>query len=232
LPDPRSAQAYDDYSREDFSFGNRHNFKVEDIDKSGPRFDKFGSTSTTELRPKLPDDEDEEDKKDMPPTIVMVKLISVMTFRKLIRNPNTYSSIVGVVWSLVAFRWHFQMPLILHNSVHILSDAGLGMAMFSLGLFMGLQERILVCGTYWTIVGMGLRFLLGPALFAAASLLVGLRGVSLHVSIVQAALPQGIVPFVFAREYNVHPDILSTAVIFGMLIALPISLLYYILLGL
>ena len=27
----------------------------------------------------------------------------------------------------------------------------------------------------------------------------------------QAALPQGIVPFVFAKEYNVHPDILSTA---------------------
>jgi hypothetical protein len=24
-------------------------------------------------------------------------------------------------------------------------------------------------------------------------------------------LPQGIVPFVFAKEYNVHPDILSTA---------------------
>jgi auxin efflux carrier family protein len=27
----------------------------------------------------------------------------------------------------------------------------------------------------------------------------------------QAALPQGIVPFVFAKEYGVHPDILSTA---------------------
>lgn len=27
----------------------------------------------------------------------------------------------------------------------------------------------------------------------------------------KAALPQGIVPFVFAKEYNVHPDILSTA---------------------
>ncbi|KAK8510551.1 hypothetical protein V6N12_055480 [Hibiscus sabdariffa] len=26
----------------------------------------------------------------------------------------------------------------------------------------------------------------------------------------QAALPQGIVPFVFAREYSLHPDILST----------------------
>jgi auxin efflux carrier family protein len=27
----------------------------------------------------------------------------------------------------------------------------------------------------------------------------------------QAALPQGIVPFVFAKEYNCHPQILSTA---------------------
>lgn len=57
-------------------------------------------------------------------------------------------------------------------------------------------------------------------------------GVLLHVAIVQAALPQGIVPFVFAKEYNVHPDILSTGVIFGMLIALPITLVYYIVLGL
>jgi hypothetical protein len=30
-------------------------------------------------------------------------------------------------------------------------------------------------------------------------------------TVLQAALPQGIVPFVFAKEYNVHPDILSTA---------------------
>ncbi|VFQ67180.1 unnamed protein product [Cuscuta campestris] len=74
--------------------------------------------------------------------------------------------------------------------------------------------------------------LTGPAVMAAASIAVGLRGVLLHVAIVQAALPQGIVPFVFAKEYGVHPDILSPAVIFGMLIALPITLVYYILLGL
>jgi len=29
--------------------------------------------------------------------------------------------------------------------------------------------------------------------------------------LLQAALPQGIVPFVFAKEYNLHADILSTA---------------------
>jgi auxin efflux carrier family len=97
---------------------------------------------------------------------------------------------------------------------------------------MALQPRIIACGNKVATFAMAVRFLTGPAVMAAASFAVGLRGTLLHVAIVQAALPQGIVPFVFAKEYNVHPDILSTAVIFGMLIALPITLVYYILLGL
>lgn len=30
------------------------------------------------------------------------------------------------------------------------------------------------------------------------------------IIVLQAALPQGIVPFVFAKEYNVYPEIIST----------------------
>nr|CAB3467594.1 unnamed protein product [Digitaria exilis] len=168
----------------------------------------------------------------MPPTSVMTRLILIMVWRKLIRNPNTYSSLIGLIWSLVCFRWNFEMPAIIIKSIAILSDAGLGMAMFSLGLFMALQPRIIACGNKVATFAMAVRFLTGPAVMAAASFAVGLRGTLLHVAIVQAALPQGIVPFVFAKEYGVHPDILSTAVIFGMLIALPITLVYYILLGL
>ncbi|XP_062228558.1 probable auxin efflux carrier component 1c [Phragmites australis] len=168
----------------------------------------------------------------MPPASVMTRLILIMVWRKLIRNPNTYSSLIGLIWSLVCFRWNFEMPAIILKSISILSDAGLGMAMFSLGLFMALQPRIIACGNKVATFAMAVRFLTGPAVMAAASFAVGLRGTLLHVAIVQAALPQGIVPFVFAKEYGVHPDILSTAVIFGMLIALPITLVYYILLGL
>ncbi|MCD7446683.1 Peptidyl-prolyl cis-trans isomerase NIMA-interacting protein 1 [Datura stramonium] len=133
--------------------------------------------------------------KVMPPTSVMTRLILIMVWRKLIRNPNTYSSLFGLTWSLVSF-------------------------------------RIIACGNSVAAFAMAVRFLTGPAVMAAASIAVGLRGTLLHVAIVQAALPQGIVPFVFAKEYNVHPDILSTAVIFGMLIALPITLVYYICMGL
>ncbi|MQL67931.1 hypothetical protein Taro_000203 [Colocasia esculenta] len=360
---------------------------------------KLGSSSTAELHPqdggfvpgKLMSNGKSEKQQQLPPASVMTRLILIMVWRKLIRNPNTYSSLIGVIWSLVSFRWNVDMPKIVAKSISILSDAGLGMAMFSLGLFMALQPRIIACGNTVASFAMAIRFLTGPAVMAAASIAVGLRGMLLHVAIVQvskrarlqalpphlapslaprrrdtspldsglyllaacsnqprqrertcrwpwpadeghpaiilgcrsptvgltleyslrrailfalaagrdrqqaqpiritfsclimrtavvvagidggvngegsllakhnvainllrsliitssslsisdpvilayqAALPQGIVPFVFAKEYNVHPAILSTAVIFGMLIALPITLVYYILLGL
>ncbi|CAI8605503.1 unnamed protein product [Vicia faba] len=197
---------------------------------NGPN--KLSSNATPEIHPKATGVADSGVGKFMPPASVMTRLILIMVWRKLIRNPNTYSSLIGLVWSLVAFRWGVHMPKIVEKSISILSDAGLGMAMFSLGLFMALQPKIIACGNSVASFAMAIRFLTGPAVMAAASIAVGLRGTLLHVAIVQAALPQGIVPFVFAKEYNVHPAILSTAVIFGMLIALPITLLYYILLGL
>ncbi|KAI5080531.1 hypothetical protein GOP47_0003714 [Adiantum capillus-veneris] len=230
LPEPR--EQFEEYTREDFSFGNRalsHDEGSLSHDINGPSLSKFGSNSTADLSSKL---HQYGKPVAMPPPAVMTKLILIMVWRKLIRNPNTYSSLLGVIWSLISARWGIVMPKIVGGSISILSDAGLGMAMFSLGLFMALQPKIIACGNTIAIFGMLVRFLTGPAVMAAASIAVGIRGVLLHVAIVQAALPQGIVPFVFAKEYNVHPDILSTGVIFGMLIALPITVFYYFLLGL
>ncbi|KAI9159860.1 hypothetical protein LWI28_002630 [Acer negundo] len=220
---------YDEFGRDEFSFGNRP--VPNGVEHEGPVLSKLGSSSTAELHPKSAAHDDAKPTA-MPPASVMTRLILIMVWRKLIRNPNTYSSLIGLTWSLVSFRWHVEMPAIVAGSIAILSNAGLGMAMFSLGLFMALQPRIIACGNSVAAFTMSVRFLTGPAVMAAASIAVGLRGVLLHIAIVQAALPQGIVPFVFAKEYNVHPDILSTGVIFGMLIALPITLVYYILLGL
>ncbi|XP_057961373.1 auxin efflux carrier component 3-like [Malania oleifera] len=216
----------EDLGGENFSFAGGRDGE-EEGEKEGPMgLSKLGSSSTVELHPKGADG------KQMPPASVMTRLILIMVWRKLIRNPNTYSSLIGLIWSLIAFRWDVSMPKIVEKSISILSDAGLGMAMFSLGLFMALQPKIIACGNSVAAFAMAIRFLTGPAVMAAASIAIGLRGTLLRIAIVQAALPQGIVPFVFAKEYNVHPAILSTAVIFGMLIALPITLVYYIVLGL
>ncbi|KAD3338622.1 hypothetical protein R6Q59_016810 [Mikania micrantha] len=220
---------YDDFGRNEFSFGNQPG--PNGVDREASVLSKLGSSSTAELHPKA-SPHGETKPTSMPPASVMTRLILIMVWRKLIRNPNTYSSLIGLTWSLVSFKWNVEMPAIVAKSIAILSDAGLGMAMFSLGLFMALQPRIIACGNSIATFAMVVRFLIGPAVMAGASMAAGLHGTLLHVAIVQAALPQGIVPFVFAKEYNVHPDILSTGVIFGMLIALPITLVYYIVLGL
>lgn len=53
------------------------------------------------------------------------------------------------------------------------------------GLFMALQPRIIACGNSIAAFAMAVRFLTGPAVMAAASIAVGLRGTLLHVAIVQ-----------------------------------------------
>ncbi|KAI4302051.1 hypothetical protein L6164_035269 [Bauhinia variegata] len=75
---------------------------------------------------------------EMPPApaSVMTKSVLIMVWRKLIRNSNTYSTLLGVAWSLVSSR----------GCVLILSNTGLGMAVFSLGLFVALQPKIIACG--------------------------------------------------------------------------------------
>ncbi|KAK9154386.1 hypothetical protein Sjap_001866 [Stephania japonica] len=239
-PTDAQTKEYEDYGRDEFSFrsrqamnGNGNGNIGRGDEEGGPNLTKLGSSSTAELNPKSGGTGDcKLANNAMPPASVMTRLILIMVWRKLIRNPNTYSSLFGLAWSLVSFRWEIEMPAIIAQSISILSNTGLGMAMFSLGFFMALQPKMIACGNSVATFAMAVRFLTGPAVMAAASIAVGLRGVLLRIAIVQAALPQGIVPFVFAKEYNVHPTILSTGVIFGMLIALPITLVYYVLLGL
>ncbi|XP_020685782.1 auxin efflux carrier component 1 isoform X1 [Dendrobium catenatum] len=160
-----------------------------------------------------------------------VLLILRLVCHKLIRNLNFYASVLGISWALISSRWNVKKPLMMENSITILSNAGLGMAMFSLGLFMAMQPSIIACGKRLAAYGMIIRFIAGPAFMALSSVLLGIRGTTLKVSIVQAALPQGIVPFVFAKEYDLHPEMLSTAVIFGMIVSLPVTILYYMALG-
>ncbi|KAL0886996.1 hypothetical protein Bca101_010979 [Brassica carinata] len=174
-------------SRENMTPGRKRHVEMDQEGTKGSDVEDGGLSSPT--------------KQQMPPASVMTRLILIMVWRKLIRNPNTYSSLFGLVWSLVSFKSYAKKN----------PKESLGMAMFSLGLFMALQPKIIACGKSAAVFAMAVRFLSGPAVIAATSTAIGLRGNILHIAIVQAALPQGIVPFVFAKEYNLHPDILSTA---------------------
>ena len=53
------------------------------------------------------------------------------------------------------------------------------------GLFMALQPRFIASFYLRATFAMAVRFLTGPAVMAAASIAVGLRGTLLHIAIVQ-----------------------------------------------
>lgn len=97
------------FGGEDFSFAGKREGEGDYDEREkegGPTvLNKLGSSSTAELHPKsAPGIADSGIGKQMPPASVMTRLILIMVWRKLIRNPNTYSSLIGLVWSLVAFR--------------------------------------------------------------------------------------------------------------------------------
>lgn len=101
---------YDEYGRDGFSFGNRavaNGGVAVDHEGQGPGpvLSKLGSSSTAALHPKAGGDQVEAKATTMPPASVMTRLILIMVWRKLIRNPNTYSSLIGLTWSLVSFRY-------------------------------------------------------------------------------------------------------------------------------
>ena len=78
----------EDYlERDDFSFGNRG-----------------GGLDEREMNINHEGEKVDNKAKAMPPASVMTRLILIMVWRKLIRNPNTYSSLIGLTWSLVCFR--------------------------------------------------------------------------------------------------------------------------------
>nr|GME16986.1 auxin efflux carrier component 5-like [Ipomoea batatas] len=145
----------------------------------------------------------------------------------LAQNPNSYACFLGLFWALLASRWNLQLPSIIEGSIVIMSKAGSGVAMFSMGLFMALQEKIISCGTGLTIYGLVLRFVIGPATSALGAMLLRLHGDVFKITIVQAALPQAITAFVYANEYGLHANVISTAVIIGTIVSLPVLIGYY-----
>nr|CAB3483593.1 unnamed protein product [Digitaria exilis] len=72
----------------------------------------------------------------------------------------------------------------------VMSRSGTGMSMFSMGLFMAQQERIIACGPGLAGLGMALRFVAGPVATLVGAAVFDLRGDVLRVAIIQLPQPE------------------------------------------
>ncbi|KAK1667771.1 hypothetical protein QYE76_055930 [Lolium multiflorum] len=167
-----------------------------------------------------------------PKTAPSVGHIALKAGKKVLKIPNTYASFLGLIWSLIAFKCGIKMPKIIDDSLFTIQTTAVGLSMFASGTFIARQSRFVPCGYTIASMSMVLKFLIGPVVMLLASLAIGMHGTLLHIAVVQAALPLAVTSFVYAEEYKVHADIMSTGVILGIFISLPVTIVYYILLGL
>ncbi|KAJ3669215.1 hypothetical protein LUZ60_011165 [Juncus effusus] len=163
---------------------------------------------------------------------VAVKEVVFVAMKKLLKIPNTYASFLGLLWSLMAFKVGIKLPSIVDDSLAIVSTTAVGLSMFSAGTFLARQTQFISCGYSKAILSIVVRFIVGPVLMALTSYLLGLHGTLFHIAVVQAALPLAVSSFVYAEEYKLHSDIMSTGIIIGNFISLPFTILYYIVTGL
>ncbi|XP_037464168.1 probable auxin efflux carrier component 9 [Triticum dicoccoides] len=158
--------------------------------------------------------------------------VAFVTGKKVLKIPNTYATFLGLFWALIAFKCRIKMPKIIVDSLFTIQTTTVGLSMFSSGTFMARQPRFIPCGYAIALVSMILKFLIGPMAMLLASFAIGMQGTLLRIAVIQAALPLSVISFVYAKEYKVHADIMSTGVILGIFILLPVTIVYYILLEL
>ena len=94
---------------ENMSPGRKVNGEREVEIEEGTKFPTSASPYTS-CQKKMEMEGDANKKQHMPPASVMTRLILIMVWRKLIRNPNTYSSLLGLTWSLISFRYYQDSP--------------------------------------------------------------------------------------------------------------------------
>ncbi|KAJ3703039.1 hypothetical protein LUZ61_006744 [Rhynchospora tenuis] len=181
------------------------------------------------LSDKVPDQHVNE---ETPEPTVAVKVVVIMAMKKLLKIPNTYASFLGLLWSLMASKVGIKLPEIVDDSLAIVSTTAVGLSMFTAGTFLARQTQFIPCGYSKAILSILVRFIIGPLLMAITSFAMGLHGTLLHIAIVQAALPLAVSSFVYAEEYKLHADIMSTGIIIGNFVSLPFTIMYYILTGL
>ncbi|BBN10627.1 auxin efflux carrier family protein [Marchantia polymorpha subsp. ruderalis] len=154
-------------------------------------------------------------------------LITFKMINRVKKVPLTYASVAGLIYSLFAFKYNWNMPYPIRKSVELISEGALGLAIFLMGMAWARSGRLISCGFKALSYGIVVRFLVGPIIMIIAGFALRLQGTSLKFAILQAVIPQGVISFVLAKEYGLDVPLFNTAVVFQLVIFIPIVLAWY-----
>ena len=131
--------------------------------------------------------------------------------KKILTNPLILACVAGLL-----FNW-LGIPDILFDTIDIIGDGGLGLALLAVGSGMKFGQAarhklLLAIGVVTRLIGM-------PTIVIAMSWLVGLDGLARTVAIIAGAVPTAASAYVMARKMGGDAELMSSIVTFQVIVA-------------
>jgi predicted permease len=135
-------------------------------------------------------------------------------FRQVWRMPMIYAALLAVGLRLLGIHLDASEGVVadgLYRGVRLLADAALPFLLLILGMQLRRRQAIGSAGPLGTAAA--LRLLVSVPLAYGVGVLLGLKGLPLHVGVVQAAMPTAVNTTILALEFDAWPQFVSNVVV-------------------
>ena len=138
--------------------------------------------------------------------------------KALLKIPVLYALAGAYLFNM--FQW--SLPSSLNSSIELLSQAAIPTMLILLGL--QLQRAVWKHDLLALGIANGMRLLVSPIVAVGLGLAIGVTGLSLQVSVLQAAMPGAVMTIILATEFQVEPEFVTAAVATSTLLS-PLTLI-------
>ena len=139
------------------------------------------------------------------------------SLKGLLKIPVIY--VVPLALIFIYMDW--ELPLPLHRSVSLLSDASIPSMLVVLGLQLGKNQK--THNTRALTLAVGMRLLGGMAVGLFFGPIFGLGGMAYNAGVLEASMPTAVLSTILATEYDAEPAFVTTAVFVSTLLS-PLTL--------
>lgn len=139
------------------------------------------------------------------------KIQAKKLFLSLLKNPLLLSVFVGLAIALL----QINLPSFIEKTVHLFSDSVTAIILFALGLFLGTQQLGKLKEWYTVILLVFVTMLLLPACYYFYLKAIGMNTILIKASILDAAMPLGLTPYVLTTFYKLESRLAARVVVLG-----------------
>lgn len=142
--------------------------------------------------------------------------------KELSKNPIIISIILGFIFWVIGIR----ISNIVLNSLNYLSLTTIGLALFSLGVY--ISGNLKMSGIKYGILSAFLKLLLYPsAVFLAVNYIFKLPPIAAQTSVIMTAMPSAVISVIVADVFNLDRDVASSAIVISSILFALTSIVWF-----